>query len=1134
MAAPNYPPTTEEEKTALLQFIRTAPMGYGTWRDLKGLYKRVEADPNADPSLLGAFAARFDAATMNRVPDNAVGIELGSGSRTIVSACIRDGILYALTGSDNYASRNFRIYDLAGSDLMKPTRIADLKFADGQFLQLCGDYAIAVTNRFRNAGLPVFKLTVFDVSDPRNPRQRGEVESGGSGQVVTRYPYVFTAVVPTASNHPAQQKEFYGLRVVSIADPDNPRVVAELQIPRIKGLLASDNGDRLAVVVEATGFSWRHLPGKEGVRIFDVSVATNPREIGSMDLSDVELGGGIYGNRLYVPAQNRYYKRLAIYDLSNPGKPRHLTTWKHINQYNGVDTVLVQNAVGYVTLRNGGMEIIDVRDPTNIISISTQNAYYWGTKQLLRDGDNLYFPVGDRIRVWNVASPERVQLVGVPPSPDTIAYMKRRVRRVLRNLSKANPTKFAEAAFHALTGSGAPPESLNTRLNWVTMDLLYGGGTSWYQQSHGRGGYTKRKGQASRITLRRREERAPSAWDTRPELAESLLKTPHLPYQTHEFAARVLRTLGRELPTVTSTDTLQSWLSGESLLLQSVASRSAANILDSKKALNATVTALAYFRASRFRRSRIERAVLEIGKKDEGWRAKVGAELSELLQERGLNSDNSLNRRGLAGARFLGQHLALYADARSVLALAPGLLQTRESALIDLVTAVARQVPTYQVTNWIGALSSLSEQDREPAMVALEQAVANLEPMDLSRMALYNGVASAREMAWRLLAASATSQQVLFAAWSTLLDQTVVTDGLRTAMASPYALSLLERAGITNEQIAERLQSRPFLAELISRETFASLVQQASAETLLRLTAAMPDTKWEELRGGWLRLLQEGVGLTDLWRALPGAVDTDETGRLIERILENEEYADALLGLGPEEVETALEIRRDPFDTLLRRWLERREAVFTKDSGPLLQAATHELNGVRTWGLERARALGFGLPFALRLLECEIPASMVVGREFFTNVPPGGDRELDYALALCDSPILAVRRLGREFVTGRWQTLPQSDLLRALFENPDPESQAFVSERLTTQTGAPDETGAFHADVLRQRNRSRKAKEAVKKSEATTPAVDTATLLELARGSATPRDAEWALSQLARRALAGEQIPGFSLDGVAG
>ena len=80
----------------------------------------------------------------------------------------------------------------------------------------------------------------------------------------------------------------------------------------------------------------------------------------------------------------------------------------------------------------------------------------------------------------------------------------------------------------------------------------------------------------------------------------------------------------------------------------------------------------------------------------------------------------------------------------------------------------------------------------------------------------------------------------------------------------------------------------------------------------------------------------------------------------------------------------------------------------------------------------------------------------------------------------------------------------------------------------------PVETAQFDRDVLRGRNRARRAKEAVKARQTFDPTIDVETLLSLARGAGTPRDAEWALGQLARRALAGETIEGFALDGVAG
>ena len=179
------------------------------------------------------------------------------------------------------------------------------------------------------------------------------------------------------------------------------------------------------------------------------------------------------------------------------------------------------------------------------------------------------------------------------------------------------------------------------------------------------------------------------------------------------------------------------------------------------------------------------------------------------------------------------------------------------------------------------------------------------------------------------------------------------------------------------------------------------------------------------------------------------------------------------------------------------------------------------------------RALGLDLPFALRLLESSLPGPVEVGGAFFTSLPSGDKGERGYALALCDSPLAPVRTLGRTFVTARWETLPQEDLLRALFENFHPDMQAFAAELLSHSSSRPAGTAQFDGEVLRARHTARRAKDQVKARQAVEPTVDVPTLLALAR-SRTPRDSEWALGQLARLALSGEEIEGFTVTGVVG
>jgi hypothetical protein len=73
----------------------------------------------------------------------------------------------------------------------------------------------------------------------------------------------------------------------------------------------------------------------------------------------------------------------------------------------------------------------------------------------------------------------------------------------------------------------------------------------------------------------------------------------------------------------------------------------------------------------------------------------------------------------------------------------------------------------------------------------------------------------------------------------------------------------------------------------------------------------------------------------------------------------------------------------------------------------------------------------------------------------------------------------------------------------------------------------------FDRGMLRSQNRARRAREAVKTRLERSPGVDAAVLLEMARGN-TPRDAEWALAQLARLAAEGQTVEGVAVEGPAG
>ena len=331
--------------------------------------------------------------------------------------------------------------------------------------------------------------------------------------------------------------------------------------------------------------------------------------------------------------------------------------------------------------------------------------------------------------------------------------------------------------------------------------------------------------------------------------------------------------------------------------------------------------------------------------------------------------------------------------------------------------------------------------------------------------------------------------------------------------------------GGKNENI-EQLRARTFNDPDIAA-TFAGAAGQLPPELLLGLIASVPEAVWQAWRGALLQVLQADATRREAFWEAARARSFDE-GLLRARLLEDADFADTFARL--ESDVTAFD---DPaLEPLILSWLRARAL----DAFALIEAAIHPLPAVRAWGLAELQARGLSVPTALRLLESDLRDAMDAAKNWFESQT---QNRASLALALCDSPRLPVREWGREFVAARLDELLGDGLLEHLEENPNAEIQSFVAELLlnrevagTSSPDSSDEPLEFDRAVLRGRDRARRAKDLVqtrRTRDATLP--DEATLLELARGK-TPRDAEWALQQLARRALENE-VAGVEIEGVA-
>ena len=1113
-----YPPASEADRQALAAFARDTPLAYGTWGRLKRLYKSVETNPLADPALFGALAARMDAVPLSSSAP-ALPVALEPGVRGVGSLAVAGRRVYCLL-NDSSRTQKLAGYEFDPADPLHPTVLGSVEMPGAASLTACGPFVCPL-----GGGRDDRLLSIFDPTSPGGPRWRGTLAIGGQARAVGAFPYVYAAVQGQSyTTAQGQKSTLSGLRVLDLTDPDQPRIAGELEIKDAQHVAC--DGTLAVVTSGGTRFRWGQIPNAGGLSLVHVSDPRRPRLLGTLPFTN-PTAVALRGSLAFVGVDRdgpSGAPGLHVVDVSDPARP-----WKRgflAMRYYAPQSITLHGDFAYLTVQYGPPQVVDISRPDTPI-LAGQFSTQFATGIVVSE-DRAYVGTSyDGMDLYSLVNPAKPARIGMPPSGATLGYMKRRVRRTLRVFAKTDPDAYVPLAAATLAATRPDNDAaFDAARQWVLADILYGGSGRYAQGRHGRGPLTPTR--PARLRLRTREERAPEAWGRHPEAAAALLLDPALPWPVHEAMLKILFALGGPLP-VPSLESLAGFIASPSPLLVHFALPPIAARLADGQAVMPTTAATAYVKSGGRLRRVIEAA---LDRRDPGgdWDRAFAGQALDLAS---LSLDGgSLPRRHAVACEMISRRFpALFPDAL-VRAMAAPLLNADRPALTMLVLALARRVTPPEALGWLQTLQSVSAAQQERVMTALAEGLGSqgFTYDEANALVLDFGDEFIRASGWRLLAGSATSGAVFRVLWTGLLDSFQETPPLRTAMSSAAALAGLARAGLSPQDIADRLRDRPFLAALLSPETFAAILPSLPVSVALSLIAAVPDDRWPDFRPFLRDHLRAGIGLAAFWNAAPSALAVDAEGRLERRLLQDLEIADTLIGVDDLGL---LSIREPAFDAVLGRWARAREALFTANSPLLLQAATHVLPAVRTWALGRVRALGLDLPFALRLLESSLPASVEVGGAFFTSLPSGDTGERGYALALCDSPLAPVRALGRTFVTARWETLPQEELLRALFEDFHPDMQAFAAELLSHSSSRPVGTAQFDGEVLRARHTARRAKEQVKARLTAEPTVDVATLLALAR-SRTPRDSEWALGQLARLALSGQEIEGFTVTGVAG
>ena len=1117
-----------EDQEFVLGFAREAPLVYGPWRHFKALYKAAESA--GPPAVLGTLIGRID-----RVDPKALTAAASEGLPELTEG---SGIAvdppYACLAQAN----GFKVLDV--SDPTSPRVLARATPGRCRRVLMAGQRAYLEVEGRRGAADGVL---IVDLSDPSRPRNVGAVEVRRLRGMALRGTSLLLVEEVGQQNG--------RLRVLDVSAPDFPVELAVVDLRDASGLALV--GSRAYVSIQGG----RRVPG--GLHVVDLSDPEHPAVLGfwrapgaPMLVGETLLPGSRQARWLYIvdteaplpaasPTQDvapresdaspgilqrigGLFKRVAteiaaeVAGVRGPELPHSLV--KLSGQ--SVDRAVVHGGYAYLM---AGLSLEVVSLDADLKSVGIRSV---GTPALLAvvDDQLLVFPIWGAPQIFDLSDPARPAQLGVPPSPETLEYMKRRGRRCLRGLSKTSPDTFVETAYHALAQSGEGLSELDLKSQWVSVDLLYGGSDRYCQVRHGRGPYVARWTGTRRRT---REERCPAAWDARPDLASELLSRAVVPWQAHETMLKILQANRLELPPITAKHCLQ-FLSSPSPLLQHVAVRAVAPEVETGKPVAAETSARAFFFAPAALRNRMAPR-LQARAGSPNWARPFTAILLDLVTL-GLGEGRA-SRRIVSAAALLNRAFAPFVMADRLLPVAERLLRDGHPELARLALTGFGTVSPAGVGPWLRLWCGVREELREPAWQRLADSLRRTPLTLQDALALVStGDDALQWTAWHLLRALSPAPELVSGLWNALLDVGEDTPALRAAIASPAAMELLRESGVGLGRLGERLAAVPALGALLSPEALEPLAASLPVASLLALLGSLSDERWPDLRTSLLSGLRASGRLAAFWKAAPGALANPAVE---QRLLDDAEMAASFVEVADPSL---LDITDPPFEPLLLQWVTRHTGLLTPNSPALLAAATHPLPAVREPGLARVRESQLELPFSLRLLESGVPACMELGRAFFEGAPAGSPEELTALLALCDSPERAVRAIARELIRDRREALAHPGLITALAQHGDPEMNRFLAHLLSAPGGEsapPEPVREFDRGVLRARNRGRQAKEAVK-ARLSVPnpfGTDTALLLELAR-SGTPRDAEWALGELARLAADGQAVEGLSLEGVAG
>ena len=309
-------------------------------------------------------------------------------------------------------------------------------------------------------------------------------------------------------------------------------------------------------------------------------------------------------------------------------------------------------------------------------------------------------------------------------------------------------------------------------------------------------------------------------------------------------------------------------------------------------------------------------------------------------------------------------------------------------------------------------------------------------------------------------------------------------------------------------------------------------------KTIISRAIAVDENLWiNEYKNGKIfkkMLSSSSDSISYLWKSL-GYKSIEKRTLINQRFFQNPELTSLIIkNFIPEFIENL----SDEQASFLSNFIDLRPELFNLDDGLLMRACLTSHSIINEKALEVAKDIGLTTSFAIGLIESDFPKGEDVAKEYFLALDPASEGYIDDILSLCDSPHERTRYFGLELIQNNKNNIPMAQLFLRLKENRHKNIRKFLANELVEGFASLDSLD-FDIHILRSRNSERVNKELIKKRlEKTIPNVHQSkyrdlikALRELSLGL-VPGDKEWAIEQLTKLKLRGQEIPEMEIEKI--